>query len=365
MVIEGEDVVCQSLKAVASPAHLTEPHALQSCWDLQLSGVGADALRVALECDLFAHLGQFVSADKIAEELVLDHANTGYLLEILWSMNLLECEGGAQRCYRNLPVAAHYLSTDSDHYCGDALLFRHHILRQFGMQLEGLVRKGSGMTSGPDADTIQQGWAMAARSQIEQEQRAVTAEVACKLFTELPEFPHAKRLLDLGGGPGLVAIALAQSQPALTGTVFEYDAVAATAAERIAEAGLSHRLQAVGGDLNKDDFGADYDLIWCSSVLHFVQDIPAVLDRLYQAMRPGGVLVCCHAEVHATAPQARRILQYYLSLRMQGRHVLPEGELAHSLSRAGFVDVKQWDDVRFPVTPVTALVAHKARGESR
>ena len=362
MNIEGEDAMRQSLKAVASPVHLVKSHALQSCWDLQLSGLGADAVRVALECGLFAHLGQFTGADEVAEELALDHANTGYLLELLWSMDLLERESAPQQRYRNLPVAAQYLSADSDHYCGDALLFHHRGLRQVGMQLDDLVRKGSGMTPTPDDDAVQQGWAMAARLQITQKQRAVTVEVACELFTMQPEFQHAKRLLDLGGGPGLAAIALARLQPALTGTVFDYEAVAAVATERIAEAGLSGRLQAIGGDLNKDDFGADYDLIWCSSVLHFVPDIPAVLNRLYQALRPGGVLVCCHAEVHATAPQARRILQYYLHMRMQGRHVLPEGELARNLMCAGFVDVKQWDDVRFPVTPVTALVAHKARG---
>jgi len=354
--------VRQSLKTVASPLHLAESHELQPCWDLQLSGLGADAVRVALECGLFAYLGQFASAGEVAEALTLDPANTGYLLELLWSMDLLERERGSQRRYRNLPVAAQYLNADSDRYCGDAMLFRHRILRQVGVQLEDLVRKGSGMMPAPDAEAVQQGWAMAARSQIAQEQRAVTAEVACELFSMLPEFSHAKRLLDLGGGPGLVAIALAQLQPGLTGSVFEYEATAAVATERIAEAGLSHRLQAIGGDLNRDDFGADYDLIWCSSVLHFVPDIPSMLDRLYQAMLPGGVLVCCHAEVHATAPQARRILQYYVHMRMQGRHVLPEGELARNLTRAGFIDVKQWDDVRFPVTPVTALVAHKARG---
>jgi hypothetical protein len=46
-------------------------------------------------------------------------------------------------------------------------------------------------------------------------------------------------------------------------------------------------------------------------------------------------------------------------MRMQGRHVLPEGQLAQLLEQAGFDDVQQFDEVRFPVAPVTALIARK------
>lgn len=95
-------------------------------------------------------------------------------------------------------------------------------------------------------------------------------------------------------------------------------------------------------------------------MLHFVPDIPALLARLYRALRPGGVLVCCHAEVHTEVSKARRILHYYLHMRMQGRQVLPEGQLAQLLEQVGFDDVQQFDEVRFPVAPVTALIARKA-----
>jgi len=277
------------LKAVESQDVLTEPHALQACWEGQLDGLGADAVRVALECGLFSHLEGFITAEALAAQLALDAANTGYLLELLWGMDLLERETAPVPRYRNQPVASGYLNAQSANYCGDALLFRHRVLRAAGAGLGELVRKGSPRAVTPDTANLQRGWAQAARVQIAQEQRAVTAEVACELCATLPQFQHARRLLDLGGGPGLVAIALAQRQPNLTGVVFEYPEAAAVAQEHIDNAGLSPRLQAIGGDLNSDDFGADYDLVWCSSVLHFVADIPALLNRLYHAMRPGGV----------------------------------------------------------------------------
>ncbi|WP_079214028.1 class I SAM-dependent methyltransferase, partial [Ventosimonas gracilis] len=284
----------------------------------------------------------------------------GYLLELLWAMDLLERETTPALRYRNQPVANGYLNAQSENYCGDALLFRHRIVRQVGAQLGELVRHDTSALM-PDRAKLQRGWAQAARVQIAQEQRAVTADVARELCARLGQFQHARRLLDLGGGPGLVAIALAQIQSALTGVVFEYPQAAAVAQEHIDNAGLSSRLQAIGGDLNSDDFGTNYDLVWCSSVLHFVADIPAVLQRLYRAMRPGGVLVCCHAEVLDDAACAKRILQYYLHMRMQGRQVWPQGELAQALAHAGWINVQTLQQVRFPVTPLTVLIAHKPR----
>lgn len=336
---------------------LSQSHVLQPCWDAQLAGLSADALQVALTLGVFTHLRQAATANEVAAQLGLDAANTAYLFDVLCSVELLECVGGWPRRYRNTHSSACYLDPQATDYCGDALLFRHGVLRQVGAQLEGLLRKGAG--SAPESAAAQQSWAEAARTQIAQEQRAVTAEVACELLGAQPEFARAQRLLDLGGGPGLVAIALAQRQPELQAVVFEYAEAAEVAQQCIAEAGLEHRVSTMAGDLLVDDIGADYDLIWCSSVLHFVPDIPAVLQRLYQALRPGGVLVCCHAEVPEQAYENKAMLHYYLHMRMQGRQVWPAGELAQLAQQVGFMQVEQYAKVRFPVAPVTAVIAHK------
>lgn len=348
----------RSLREVVLSEQLLESHALQACWDAQLAGLSADALNLALEHGVFAHLDQFIAAEELAQVLKWDADNTSYLLELLWSLELLECQWTCPRRYRSLPKSARYFNPNSAEYCGDALLFRHGVLRQVGLQLDELVRNGKSPPADPKL--VQQGWAAAARAQIAQEQSAVTANVACEIFGAVPEFWQAQRLLDLGGGPGLVAIALAQQQHDLHAVVFEYEAAAAVAQQRILDAGLETRLSTMAGDLLVDDFGSGYDLIWCSSVLHFVPDIPALLARLYRALRPGGVLVCCHAEVHTEVSKAKRILHYYLHMRMQGRQVLPEGQLARLLEQAGFDEVQQFDEVRFPVAPVTALIARKA-----
>lgn len=380
-------------EALAIPVvHQAEQrHVLQGIWDASLAGLEADAVRMALELGLLARLEHFEGAVALAASLDVEAGRLQCLLELLASMGVLERgegtgemgadqeqaalaagTGSAGRRWRLAPALRPYLLPQSAQYCGDALLYRCKVLRQSGEQLGALLRPQPAQSgrqeavAAPDAAAAGRAWAAAARLQIAQEQRAVSVPAALALLENVPEFHVARRLLDLGGGPGLVAIALAKRLPALHGVLFEYPEVAAVARENIEQAGLQVRLQAQGGDAAIDDFGGGYDLIWCSSVLHFVPDVSALLARLYCALRPGGVLVCCHAQIDldGVAPPDRRVLAYYLNMRMMGRKVQPARELVAQLLQAGFASVAQAGDVCFPVAPVTALIARKERQES-
>ncbi|MBS7690105.1 methyltransferase domain-containing protein [Pseudomonas lalucatii] len=338
-------------------------HPLQPYWEVSLAAVQADALRVALELQLFERLVEPLTAAETAARLQLHPANTAQLLELLWSMRLLERRGvDATPCqwrYGTGAVAGQYLSRVSPDYCGDAWLFRTQALRHFGDQLGEQVRSGRASIA-PHLAGTGANWQAAARLQIAQEQRAVTAAAALALVSRLPEFAAAERLLDLGGGPGLVAIALAEANPVLGGEVFDLPEAASVAQENIARAGLAGRLRSRGGDLSRDALGEGYDLIWCSSVLHFVADPHVALCRMLAALRPGGVLVCAQAEIPHSPDAALAMLPYYLSMRMLGRHVTRAGELYQALARAGFGGLETVREVPFPMTPVTAVIGRRS-----
>ncbi|EJL95559.1 O-methyltransferase [Pseudomonas sp. GM102] len=340
--------------------NLASPHPLQPYWDLTLAGVRADALRIALDWKLFNLLQVPTSALAIARQLQLDPANTGYWLEVLWSMELLKRDDRQPPHYRNTAVASDYLRADAADYCGDAWAFRLRGLRHFGSQLGDQVRTGQLSGQAPNMATTIDNWTMAARLQIAQEQRAVTVDVALRLMAQVPEFPAVRRMLDLGGGPGLVAIALARDNPMLTGEVFDFAQTVTVAADNIRLAGLEQRLEVRGGDLASDPIGEGYDLIWCSSVLHFVPDMAAALAKIHAALRPGGVLVSAHAEIPADPELARRVMAYYLSMQMQGRQVTCAGGLSEALQQAGFVNIDSYPEVAFAMTPVSVLVARRS-----
>ncbi|MDQ4626969.1 methyltransferase domain-containing protein [Janthinobacterium lividum] len=335
-------------------------HALQPYWDLAVAPVQADGLAAALELGIFELLATPHTPAQLADALSLHAPHTALLLELLWSMQVLErdaADADAQR-YRCTAATLQYFCRDSEAFCGDAWLYRLHALRHFATQLSTLVREGG--KAAPYSTATGVNWAIAAQQQIGQEQRAVTMRAALSVMQRIAPFADGHtplRLLDLGGGPGWVAIALAQAHARLHGGVFDWPETVAVAAANIAHAQLSDRLETVGGDLASDDIGSGYDLIWCSSVLHFVPDMAAALRKIHAALKPGGVFVCVQAEIAPAAGDAARVLPYYLPMRMLGRTVTQQGELAQLLRDTGWRQVEQYSASDFPMAPVQVLIA--------
>lgn len=335
------------------------PHPLQPCWDLALALVKADALDAALALGLFDRLDADTDVGGLAGRLGLDCGNAGALLDLLWSIGLLTRsrmpEGGAWR-YGIRQELAPYLRRSSPTFCGDALAFRLRTLRQFGLQIPELLRQGTPAPSEPEAT----GWAQAARLQIAQEQHAITVGVALACVAPLRDrLGRHCRFLDLGGGPGGVTIALANANPGWSGVLFDLPETAEVARQAIIRAGLSARLSVRGGDLIHDDIGGGYDLIWCSSVLHFVPDLRQSVDKIHRALAPGGLFVSVHAELSSQREAAEKVLPYYLPLLMRGRQVWPLGGLLDTMTAAGFVPVDRAELSGLPLAPAYLLIGRK------
>lgn len=353
--------------------NLEQNHDLRRWWDLAVAPIQAEGLKLAIELGVLDALHDAACAEALAQRLRLHPVGTAQLLELLWSMGVLEhgghggddgkVEGG--RTYRLAAGVRTYLTDSSELSCAKAWLFRQRSMRSFVDGLGEQVRHGPSAPKlplvddhGPSGGAAQ--WAAAARVQIAQEQRAVTVPAAVEVMTRLPEFARAQRLLDLGGGPGLVAIALAERHPNLRGVVFDFPETVAVAAENVAARGLGNRLSTLGGNLAADDIGSDHDLIWCSSVLHFVPDIEAALHKILAALCPGGVLVAVQAELPQARDAARSVVPWYLPLRMLGRQVTREGELAAVMARVGFECIEQFASGQFPMAVQQVVVARRA-----
>src|SRR5436853_55848 len=72
--------------------------------------------------------------------------------------------------------------------------------------------------------------------------------------------------LDLGGGPGSYAIALAKRYPRLKGVVMDQNV--AIARQLIRKSGLEARLKVKAGSILTDALGSGYDAVLISNVLH-------------------------------------------------------------------------------------------------
>src|SRR5437899_11955531 len=99
--------------------------------------------------------------------------------------------------------------------------------------------------------------------------------------------PRARRFLDLGGGPGSYAIALAKRYPRLEGVVV--DQTVTVARRLIRNHGLQDRLIASEGSIFTADLGSDYDAVLVSHVLHYFNEKQnrALLKQVRDSLRPG------------------------------------------------------------------------------
>jgi SAM-dependent methyltransferase len=101
-----------------------------------------------------------------------------------------------------------------------------------------------------------------------------------------------RRVIDVGGGTGLYAIALLQRHPALTAAVWDRPEVLKIARELALEYGVSARLETIPGDMFADAVPAG-DAILLSNVLHDwdVAECRALVAKCVAALPAGGRLV--------------------------------------------------------------------------
>ena len=103
----------------------------------------------------------------------------------------------------------------------------------------------------------------------------------------------AKRLLDVGGGSGLYAIAYLQANPALEAVVWDRPEVLKVASELAHSHGVAERLRLIPGDMFTDLVPENCDVHLVSNVLHDwdVSECEQLLGRLARALPAGGELL--------------------------------------------------------------------------
>lgn len=102
------------------------------------------------------------------------------------------------------------------------------------------------------------------------------------------DFTNVKRLLDIGGGHGLYAIAFSKLNEDLQAFVFDLPPVTGETGYFIEKYGAS-RVSTIPGDFFKDEIGSGYDLIFSS--FNPGGKVPSLVPKLSEALNPGGIFV--------------------------------------------------------------------------
>src|SRR5205085_7154525 len=107
--------------------------------------------------------------------------------------------------------------------------------------------------------------------------------------------PGARRLLDVGGGSGLYAVAMLRANPSLRAVVWDRPEVLKVARESAKRFGVLDRSEFAAGDMFADPVPPACDVMLLSNVLHDwdVPECRRLLGRLAAAL-PGGGRVLVH-----------------------------------------------------------------------
>ena len=241
-------------------------------------------LLTAVQLDVFSILkGVSLTGNQIAEAGRFNLHALELMMNALVAMRVVTKQ---EKMYANTAVAERYLVQSSPEYVGHLLTLHNAEWNHWGL-LEQAVKTGE--------------------SPVKRHVFETNPELGAQVLTVLDRIGQgsgpalAKRLnlcgtnrmLDVGGGAGTNAIAFCREYPELTATVFDLPATLNVTKQRVAEAGLTPRIQLQAGNFHEDAFQGSYDIALMSDILHY-QDgktNAALVEKVYGCLNDGGRLV--------------------------------------------------------------------------
>lgn len=325
----------------------------------------ADAVKLplieaAIELNIAGILGgkeKGAQAEEIACEIgqKTDCRALAAFLDAMAAFDLLEKQNGR---YKNTEFTRHFLDRNSPVFLGDFIGHMKAMQHKNLHRIVDIVRNGSERVPQEEQLFSETKWQRAV-THLAVYQRAGMAAICADLIAELPEFPSLRKILDIGGGAGLIGAEMLKRLPEAQGVLLDLPAIVKQAAAEIEKEGLAERLSLIGGDYNDVDPGSGYDLIWASHNLYYVKDKQHFYSRLRDALTDKGVLVCLHEGLDCERTKPESIVLSRLSLALEGQDVsFTKGDIAISLRQAGFHRIESRMLV-FPAGEAELIVARK------
>jgi SAM-dependent methyltransferase len=279
--------------------------------------------------------GSHKNAADVAQAIDCIPERTVFLLNALVAIGLLEKNDDL---YTNSEEAQTFLVSGSKFYQGDMLELQLAPERRQQWEKLGdwLKEETSGIASRGKPDQVFNPSFVRAMAQGTLSNKGFSETIS--LIANHSSFQTARRLLDLGGGHGLYAIAFKQIKPELDAVVFDLPHVGQVTQEYSRQYGTNVGFHP--GDFFKDELPAEQDIVLAFDVLYPAPTANKnnVLTKIYHALNPGGYLFIKQwfLDTTRTSPKRVAIFALNMSLGSHMSHICTLQEAEEILMSKGF-----------------------------
>ncbi len=299
--------------------------------DIETVFIASRCVIAAEQLQVFRKLhGRELSAATLARRIGLRWKHSASFFDCLVYLGLLK---KTDNKYRNSPLAAkHFIAERSMEW---TRLWSHECAQDYEAltALEEVLSTGRdwreilGKERKPDYELVQEDpvWARGFAFALYDIHQAEAELLARHL-----DLSGYRTLLDVGGGSGVMSIALARAHPHLRACVMDFEYVCAAAKDIIRREGLSRRVRTLAGDMNERiPSGFDVMLFWDIGRID-----ARVMKMAYDNLPRGGMIVrSCPRPSRSKVVSPSRFLHQYASVRPEGQS---KASKLDGLKSAGF-----------------------------
>jgi len=263
---------------------------------LGLAFWGSKTLLSAVELGLFTDLAESGPSelDAISTRLGLHPRSARDFLDALVALKMLNRRAGR---YANTAAGARFLDRRKPTYVGGMLEMANARLYPFWGSLTTALRTGEPQNEAKQGhDLFAELYAQPDRlAGFLKAMTGISLQSAEAIATKFP-WRDYRTFADVGAAQGALCVKVASAHPHLRGMGFDLPPVRPHFDAYVAASGMSDRLAFKGGDFFADPL-PDADVLVMGHVLHDwdLGGKRVLIDKAYQALRPGGVLLVYEA----------------------------------------------------------------------